>query len=112
MIITVQFCTNICIRIFKELIKEQFPAPLSPDAESGSQCFSYEEKNALNYAAGYIPKALRKQLEHSSHQLKEELISCLNELTEDDGIDDVSQGLIKQIDRGGLTLQCIHCGYG
>ena len=66
--------------IFKELIKVQLPAPLSPDTENGSQYLSYEEKNA---AAGYIPKALRKQLER-------ELISCFNELTEDDGINDES----------------------
>lgn len=90
--------------VFKELIKEKFPAPPSPDTHSGPQCLTYEEKNALNYAAGYIPRALRKQLEHSKHQLKEELILCLHELTEDDGIDryDESQDWIKQIDRGGL----------
>ena len=73
----------ICMFIFKELIKVQLPAPLSPDTENGSQCLSYEEENALNYAAGYIPKALRRQLER-------ELISCFNELTEDDGINDES----------------------
>ena len=94
---------HISTLVFKELIKEKFPAPPLPDTHSsGPQCLTYEEKNALNYAAGYIPRALHKQLEHSKHQLKEELILCLHELTEDDGIDDESQDWIKQIDRGDL----------
>ena len=89
--------------MFKELIKKQSPAPSLPDSpQSTKQLLTYEEKNALYYAAGYIPRALRKQLEHSEHELKEELILCLHELTEDDGIDDESQDWIKKIDRGGL----------
>ena len=88
--------------MFKELIKKQFPAPSLPDSpQSTKQPLTYEEKNALYYAAGYIPRTLRKQLEHSEHELKE-LILCLHELTEDDGIDDESQDWIKKIDRGGL----------
>ena len=42
---------HITTLVFKELIKEKFPAPPSPDTHSGPQCFTYEEKNALNYAA-------------------------------------------------------------
>ena len=65
------------------------------------QCLTYEEKNALYYAAGYIPRALRKQLERSKHEFKK-LILCLHELTEDDGIDDDSQ------DWSMPTLHYIH----
>ena len=61
------------------------------------QSLTYEEKNALYYEEGYIPRALHKQLKHSKHELKEELILCLHELTEDDGIDDESQDWIKKI---------------
>ena len=31
---------------------------------------TYEEVNALRYSAGYVPRALRKKLEHGSHPLK------------------------------------------
>jgi len=44
----------------------------------------------------------KKKLENSSHKLKEELILCLLELTEDDGIADESQDWLTQRDRGGL----------
>ena len=86
--------------MFKELIKkQQFPAPSLPDSlQSTKQPLTYEEKNALYCAAGYISRALRKQLESSEYELKEELILCLHELTEDDGIDDESQDWIKKID--------------
>ena len=63
---------------FKELIKKQFPSPSLPDSsQSTKQPLTYEEKNALYYAAGYIPRELRKQLEHSKHELKEELINFM-----------------------------------
>ena len=74
----------ITTHMFKELIKKQFPAPSLPDSlQITKQPLTYEEKNALCYTAGYIPRVLRKQLEHSKHKLKE-LTLCLHELTEDD----------------------------
>ena len=103
------FYQYITTYMFRELIKKQFPAPSLPDSCNMQQCLTYEEKNALYYAAGYIPRALRKQLERSKHELKEELILCLHELTEDDGIDDESQDWIKKIDRGGLSTPTLHC---
>ena len=39
------------------------------------------ERNALRYTAGYICRHLRKQLERSNHELKEELVLCLMDLT-------------------------------
>ena len=65
---------------------------------------SYEEENALRYASGYIPRSLRKKLETSSHPLKEELILCLMDLTEDqeDEFTDRSEDWTNTIDRGGL----------
>ena len=38
---------------------------------------------ALRYTAGYIYRHLRKQLERSNHEVKEELVLCLMELTKD-----------------------------
>ena len=72
---------------------------------TSTQQFSYEEENALRYAAGYIPRALRRKLERSSHHLKEELILCLEELVMERDLheeEDLSVHWTKLIDRGGL----------
>ena len=47
-----------------------------------------EEKNALRYAAGYIPRALKSKIEYSGHSSKESLALCLLDLIEDDGMGD------------------------
>ena len=97
--------------IFKNLIKHSFPVDMtSPSTSSGPSTSSsglqlnYTEKNALRYAAGYIPRALRKKIDCSPHSntIKEELQRCLLDLIEADGIDDESQDWEKLLDRGGL----------
>lgn len=93
-----QFITT---HVFKEMIKKKFPIVTTPPAME-KPFLTYEEVNAIRYSAGYIPRALQKKLENSCHKLKEELILCLLELTEDDGIADESQDWITQRDRGGL----------
>ena len=64
--------------LFKELIREHFPAA-SPSVTVRQEALTYE-KNTVDYAAGYIPRALRSKLERSSHPLKEELILCMLDL--------------------------------
>ena len=72
------------------------------NGSSSQQRLSYEEQNALRYAAGYIPRALRKRLERSGHPLKEELILCLLDLTDDDDCGtSESEEWIRLVDRGG-----------
>jgi len=89
-------------RAFKELMKAHFIVEQSP-ANVCIQELSYGEENALRYAAGYIPRALRRKLERSSHPLKEELILCLLDLTEDQVDElDPSEDWTNLIDRGGL----------
>ena len=67
----------------------------------------YEENNALRYTAGYIPKALEKQLKRSAHPLKEKLITRLEELVLSDLTQDFSPDSstdwINLIDQGGLV---------
>ena len=63
---------------------------------------SYEEKNALRYTAGYIPRALKKKIDRFSHPLKKELLLCLLDLSEEFGIEGESCERINSIDRGGL----------
>lgn len=49
---------------------------------------SYEEKNALRYVAGYITKAQRKKIKHSSNPLKKEFIGYLVEMSTEDELSD------------------------
>ena len=77
-IITTVILFFITTYMFRELIKKQLPAPSLPDSCNMQRCLTYEEKNALYYAAGYIPRALRKELEHSKHELKEEFYVYMN----------------------------------
>ena len=90
--------------MLKELIRERFPT-VQPPVTIQQESLTYEEKklkNAIYYAAGYIPRALHSKLERSSHPLKEELILCLLDLTDEDGVTDESQDWLKEIDSGGL----------
>ena len=63
-----------------------------------------DEGNALRYTAGYICRHLRKQLERSNHEMKEELVLCLMELTKDKDSNpcNTDEEWTVQVDRGGL----------
>ena len=89
----------------RRCLKTSLPK-LTSQAEDAN--LTYEERNALQYAAGYIPIALTKKLKHSSHHLKEKLVLCLTGTTHradvEEGISsgDDSEDWVLQIDRGGL----------
>ena len=51
----------------------------------------------------YIPRALKKKIDRSSHPLKKELLLCLLDLSEEFGIEGESCEWINSIDRGGLN---------
>ena len=53
----------------------------SPQPEARDS-FTYEETNAIRYAAGWVTTAQRK-LPKSSHPLKEDLQLCLLDLLDD-----------------------------
>jgi len=88
-------------QLFKILLKKQcvLHERETPHADVG---LSYEEKNVIRYTAGYIPRALRKKIDRSSHPLKKELSLCLLDLTEECEVGDESCEWINAIDRGGL----------
>lgn len=62
------------------------------------------EGNALRYTAGYICRQLRKQLERSNDEMKEELILCLMEMTtsKDSDVLNTNEEWTLKVDRGGL----------
>ena len=95
------FCQYVGNFIFKELIRVYHP--ITKLAESKSiQCLTYEETNALRYAAGYIPQVLKKKLSKSFHSLKEDVQLCLFDLL-DDGDEETKQDWVQLINQGGLT---------
>lgn len=91
--------------IFKQLVETNFP--LEQEERSSSQALSDIERKALRYAAGYVERALTKQIRKSSHPLKVDMLAALSDFTNDDHTsddeDDHSTSWIKRIDRGGLT---------
>jgi hypothetical protein len=98
-------------RVTDILYKETILRPIEEDqpvVDSAKEAFlTFEEKNALYFTAGYVPRALKKKLSKSAHPLKENLICCLSDMIDcvDDEADDDddSQKWIEMIDRGGLT---------
>ena len=97
-----QYITDV---LFKTIVKCHFPVSPVVCQPHDVLPLDYQGSNALHYAAGYVPRAIRKRLERGSHPLKEELVLCLVELCEDDGTDvDASADWTKAISRGGIKL--------
>ena len=92
--------------VFKEMIKLHFPLESAQGTATGPGALTNEETNALRYAAGYVPRALKKALSKSAHPLKKDLQLCLLDLLDDgdEECSDESKDWIKLINRGGLTL--------
>ena len=88
---------------FRNMIKQQFQLTNQEEQGGSDQALSYNEKNALRYAAGYVIRHLQKQVKRSAHPFKDELEFCLIELNETDNEEsDESEDWVKNIDRGGL----------
>ena len=89
--------------IFRQLIQSCYLGSLSK-AAAPSFITKDEGEEALRYAIGYVCRHLRKKIEDTNHELKEELILCLVSLvkgrdSEESGTD---EDWIKAQDRGGL----------
>ena len=96
------FFQFITCHMFKQLIKQHYPAPAVVNHDT--QNLSHQEENALRYAAGYIPRNLLSKIDHSSHKNKQILKMYLLDLVEGDAIgDDESQDWTKLVNRGGLN---------
>ena len=98
------FCQYIGDHVLKEQAKLKYPISDTSRIETEEAELTYEERNGLRYAAGYVPRSLKKKLYRSSHQHKEVLISLLRNLLDErnDDFDDDSTNWIDLIDRGGL----------
>ena len=65
------------------MIKLHFPLGSAQGTATGPGALTNEETNALRYAAGYVPRALKKALSKSAHPLKKDLQLCLLDLLDD-----------------------------
>ena len=88
--------------IFNMLLKVELTCTQGCSASTTVTSLTYEEANALRYAAGYVPRALHKKLQRSAHPLRVELQLCLSDLVGEEDDDDDSQDWVRAIDRGGL----------
>ena len=90
--------------IFKQLIALKYPVTGGESCAERSETLSYEELNGLRYAAGYVPRAIRKKVTKSGHPVREDLLMCLSQLEEtDDVVTDDSQDWINATYRGGFV---------
>ena len=101
------FYEHVTDEAVKILIKKwQFESTaLSIEEEYSVENLTYEENNALRYAAGVIPRNLMKKLKNSNRSNKKYLLMYLEELLvnpDEDISSDGSTDWINQIDRGGL----------
>ena len=69
--------------IFKGIIKATFMPLNKSNAMSSSDDLTYAETNAIRYAAGYVPRALKKRISRSKNANKVDLMLCLDDLLED-----------------------------
>lgn len=97
---------NVNDRLFRLLLKENLLVISDENTGEGTKEYTptlcYEEQNALRYAAGYIPRALKDKISRS-HDPNKELLLCSTELAEDDDESPhESKDWEKTVDRGGL----------
>ena len=98
------FFQHVTTSIFGDKVREKFPVTAEQAKQSEEPPLSYEEMNALRYAAGYVPRHLKKRLTKSAHPMKDELTLCLLDLLQDEKEDNIfdSSDWINIVDRGGL----------
>ena len=54
------------------MITLKYPLTNQETCVEESETLSYEELNGLRYAAGYVPRAIRKKVTKSGHPLKKD----------------------------------------
>ena len=101
--VSVIFCQYVGDYVLKELAKIHFPLS-ETEKVVDHETLTYEERNGLRYAAGYVPRSLKKKLAKSANPHKKDLMLCLpNLLDQEEDVDDDSSDWIDAVNRGGLT---------
>ena len=95
-------------KMFSSVIRTHFPensSDYNPAELTGS------EHNALRYAAGYVPRALKAKISQGSHPHKESFLQCLSGMgtkgrssDRTPSVQEFTKQWISAVDRGGLTF--------
>ena len=90
--------------VFKTLLHSKYSIMVNDTENISTTPLTYNEVNALRYAAGYVCRHIRKKIEASSHPLKEEMVLSLMTMVKEKS--DTTSGLCEEwtdlVDRGGL----------
>ena len=93
--------------LFGRLLKYLHADAVPRKTQGAAPKLNFEEVNGLRYAAGYIPRALKKKITKSQHKIKDDLLLCLQELLQEEDVDinavDESEEWVRLLDRGGLN---------
>ena len=103
MVIPAQRFTSLLLILFWKISSSTYP--IDRLQQENQPSLDYEEENVIRYTAGYVTRALTRKIRRSAHRLKQQLILCLNELTEDEvdmNTEHPSRKWVNAIDRGGL----------
>ena len=96
------FYQHVGNQVFQSILKSSFP--VNTDKElTVETSLSYEEANALRYAAGYVCHKVDSKIKASTHPMKDKLILCLMDLCDEDEEVTNTSDWINAIDRGGLV---------
>ena len=97
------FLQHVTLHMFKQIIRTRYSLPECVES-SQHEPLSYQERNVLRYAAGYIPRNLHKKIGHSKRTNSKQLGLCLMDMIEEDGMgkEDESEDWLALVDRGGL----------
>ena len=78
--------------LFQKRIEVYFPISCSSqqvsEEEAEGTVLTFEEENAICYAAGYVLRAVRKKISKSSKQQKEQLVEAIDGLQSNDDVED------------------------
>lgn len=92
-------------KLFEKRIQFHCPVATPSVLESEEDVtLTYEEENAIRYAAGYVLRSVRKKVMKSQHANKENIVETIDSLAQNCDVDDddVSSEWVTLVDRGGL----------
>ena len=97
------FCQHVGHYVFKQLVQRNHTLTETQQSSEPHFVPTYEEKNGIRYAAGWVTRALKKKLPKSSLPQRKDLQLCLWDLL-DDGDEGAheSKEWVEMVDRGGL----------
>ena len=91
--------------LFQRRIEFYFPISKHSDkGEAEDSVLTFEEENAIRYAAGYVLRAVRKKTTKPSKQQKDQLVETIDAIVGDNDVvgNDISSSWLSVVDRGGL----------